>query len=224
MSVVGRILNEVKPNIILDTPCGNGWLKSKLNFEHTLDGLDLFEDKPNGYENFSNADLDYGIPNNLGKYDAIVTCEGIEHVGNPLLLLTSAKEHLRPEGILIVTTPNTWYPGSKLKYILNGFFPSFPCLAGKIKRGNHMHIMPWTFPQLYLYLKLAGYSDIKLYDIPEKKPKHFFEYLIGLPQKLYCQRKKKKSIDEEEKQFWEYAGSLQSVFGRRLVVSARYSK
>ena len=224
MSAVADILNKVKPESILDAPSGKGWLHTLLTYNHRIDGVDLFETKPEGYSNFVNTDLDYGIPESEGKYGAIVSCEGIEHIGNPLLFLTSAKNILVDNGVIIITTPNIWYPGAKLKYFFNGFFPSFPCLTGKICRGSHMHIMPWSYPQLFLYLKLSGYSDIQLYDVPEKKPKYFYEYVLGSTQKLYCKRKYRKASSDEEKNFWKYAGSDQSLFGRKLVVSAVYHK
>jgi 2-polyprenyl-3-methyl-5-hydroxy-6-metoxy-1,4-benzoquinol methylase len=222
MKVVADILNEREPSSILDTPSGHGWLKSLLNFNFSIDGIDLFENKPKGYDKFYNANLDNGIPNNLGKYEAIVSCEGIEHIGNPLLFLESIKDHLNHNGLIIISTPNTWYTGAKIKFFLNGFFPSFPCLIGKIHRGSHMHIMPWSYPQLYLYMKLSGYTNINLHSVAEKKPKHIHEYLLAIPQKLYCKNKYKKAQTKEEKDFWYDAGSSQSLYGRRLVVSAIY--
>jgi len=220
MSTVISVLNNKKPKTILDAPSGGGWLLSSLSFETTIDGIDLFEQKLSSYRNCIQADLDFGIPDSLLKYDAIVSCEGIEHFGNPILFFHTAKKHLNQDGIIIITTPNTWYPAAKIQYLLRGFFPSFPCLVGKIHRGTHMHITPWSFPQLYLYLSIAGYTDIKLHDTSDKKPVHFFEYIFGFPQKMYCYNKLKKAKSSEEKNFWKMSGNSQSVFGRRLVVSA----
>ena len=31
---------------------------------------------------------------------------------------------------------------------------------GKVRRGSHMHILPWSFPQLHLFLTLAGFARI----------------------------------------------------------------
>ena len=224
MPVVAEILNEARPASILDAPSGGGWLQPMLRFDHSIDGIDLFESKPSGYKNFINADLDKGIPDELRKYEAVVSCEGIEHVGNPLLLLESMKSHLVNNGVVVITTPNIWFPGAKLKFFMNGFFPSFPCLVSKIERGTHMHIMPWSYPQLYLYMKLAGFHDIRLHSVDEKKPKHIHEYFLGTPQRLYCKNKIRKSRTNEEKSFWEDAGSIQSLYGRRLVVSGIYRK
>ncbi|WP_257263095.1 bifunctional 2-polyprenyl-6-hydroxyphenol methylase/3-demethylubiquinol 3-O-methyltransferase UbiG [Endozoicomonas sp. ONNA2] len=223
MPVVADILNARKPKRILDAPSGSGWLRSMLRFEHCIDGIDLFDARPDGYGDFLCADLDEGIPENLGGggYQAIVSCEGIEHIGNPLHFFSSARKHLSGDGLLIITTPNVWYPGAKLKYFGNGFFPSFPPLIGKIKRGTHMHITAWSFPQLHLFLTLAGYENIRLHDLPEeRKPRHFYERVLAVPQRIYCRNKAKKASSAEERQFWQDAGSDQSTLGRRLVVSA----
>ena len=218
--VVASILNRLRPASILDAPSGNGWLKGLLRFETSIDGLDLFALPPEGYARFSNVDLDMGLPNDLGLYQAIVCCEGIEHFGNPNLFFKTAREHLAPGGKLIVTTPNIWFPAARLQFFLRGFFPGFPCLVGRIERGTHMHIMPWSFAQLYLFLRINGFGEITLHDIDEQKPKRMYERLLGLPQTLYCRHKRAKAQTEEERIFWSFTGSAQSIYGRRLVVSA----
>lgn len=40
--------------------------------------------------------------------DSVVAGELLEHVGNPLGVLTSAREHLHEDGRLLITTPNPW--------------------------------------------------------------------------------------------------------------------
>jgi hypothetical protein len=83
-----------------------------------------------------------------------------------------------------------------------------------------MHIMPWTFSSLYLYLTLAGFIDINLHDVNEPKPRRAYEKLLGVFGKSYCANRLKKAKNEEERKFWMQAGSPQSIYGRRLVVSA----
>jgi hypothetical protein len=82
-----------------------------------------------------------------------------------------------------------------------------------------MHINPWCFPWLYLYFRLAGFDKIKLINLDETKPKHLFEYLIGLPQQIYCKQKLKSTQSSEERDYWLQASSKQSLYGRRLVVT-----
>ncbi len=83
-----------------------------------------------------------------------------------------------------------------------------------------MHIMPWSFPQMFLYLKLAGFSSIRVHAVAEARPKHIYEWLVGWPQYLYCLGKRLRADSSEQRHFWHQTGSIQSLFGRRLVVSA----
>ncbi|GAA5161725.1 hypothetical protein GCM10025770_11390 [Viridibacterium curvum] len=218
--VVANLLRELSPRNVLDVPSGEGWLRPELDDCCVLDGIDLYAERPAGYRSFTRHNLDDGLPESLGRYEAIVSCEGIEHFGNPELFLRTARRHLVPGGMLVVSTPNTWHPAARLQYLLRGFFPSFPCLVGRVQSGDHMHIMPWSFPQLYLYLHLAGFRNIRLHGMPERKPKHLFEWLFGLPQALYCRHKYRRATSPVQRAFWRQAGSRQSVFGRRLLVTA----
>jgi SAM-dependent methyltransferase len=221
MDPVARLLKGWAPARVLDMPSGSGWLATLLPAGTEIDGIDLFQSKPAGYAKFAAADLDAGVPEDFGTYDAIVSCEGIEHVGNPLALLRSAARHLAPGGHIVVTTPNIWYPEAKLKFLSRGFFPGFPSLAGAIQPGNHMHITPWSFAWLYLYLTLAGFTEITLHDLDQPKPKHAWTKIFGLPQARYCRRRAARAEGEEERRSWETCASDQSVYGRNLVVSAK---
>jgi len=224
ISTIISILEKLKPQTILDIPSGEGVLLRELTFDVEIDGVDLYELKPKGYRGFQQFDMDNGLPKDLPLYDAIVSCEGLEHLGNPLLFLENIKSHLNIKGVLIISTPNIWSPSSKLKFLMRGFFPSFPNLAGKIIKGSHMHIMPWSYPSLYLFLKLAGFDEIRLHSVKEKKPKHLFERFFGWPQTIYCNKNARDAASSEVREYWTDAGSLQSVYGRHLVVSAIYNK
>lgn len=219
--VVSEILNQIKPPTILDAPCGRGWLQQRLSYAPLIDGVDLFESHPFGYAHHFQHDLDLGLPKIHKQYDAIVSCEGIEHFGNPQLFFKSSYELLAPGGLLLITTPNIWYPEARLQFWLKGFFPGFPPLIGRIERGTHMHIMPWSYAHLYLYLKLAGYQEIALHKEPLSRPKRWYAKILALPQKLYSKNKLKKGKTEEEKNFWRNTLSSSSLYGRHLIVTAK---
>ena len=177
-------LRDKKFATVLDAPSGAGWLAEGLGERATLDGIDLYADAK-GYRKIWRHDLDAGLPSDCGSYDLICCCEGLEHVGNPLLLLRAFHKRLPAGGLLLVTTPNVWYPQARLQYLFRGFFPSFPALAGKIAPGAHMHITPWSWPQLYLYLKLAGFVRLELVPEPMSKAKHWHEHLLAIPARMY---------------------------------------
>lgn len=78
---------------VLDAPSGNGWLAEGLAGRATLDGIDLYATAP-GYRRIWQHDLDDPLPADCGSYDLICCCEGLEHVGNPLLLLRTFHQRL----------------------------------------------------------------------------------------------------------------------------------
>mgnify|MGYP000701767329 CR=1 FL=1 len=204
----------------LDAPCGQGWLRRALGAGVELDGVDLYTQPNAGYRRVWRHDLDEGLPADCGPYDAVFCCEGIEHLGNPLRLLRDCRARLQPSGFLVVTTPNTWYPQARLQFWCRGFFPSFPPLAGKLAPGAHMHITPWNYPQLWVYLRLAGFDNIELIPEPLSRAKHFYERLLALPARWHCRSKGRRADSPEEKQFWRTAASDASLMGRHLIMAA----
>jgi SAM-dependent methyltransferase len=220
--IVRAIVLAARARTILDLPSGKGWLRRAIDDPGIeIDGIDLYEQAPAGYRNFARHDLERGVPDSLPHYDLIVSCEGIEHIANPGLFLASAHARLKPRGTIVVTTPNTWYPQARLQYFLRGFFPSFPALAGRIAPGTHMHVMPWSWPQLYLHLALAGFAEIDLHPCLEDRRTRLVEKILVLPMRLYCRRKARKAASDEERRFWTIAASPGALYARRLVVSAR---
>lgn len=203
---------------VLDVPSGGGWLLEALGDKAEVDGIDLYDDSAPGYRRFWKHDLDTGLPEDCGGYDLICCCEGIEHVGSPLLLLRDFHRALKDDGLLVVTTPNVWYPQARLQYWLRGFFPSFPPLADKVRPGAHMHITPWSFPQLYVFLKLAGFNTPEIVTEPMSRAKHLHEKIIGIPARMYCRGKLRKAKTAEEKDFWKGAASREALEGRHLIV------
>jgi SAM-dependent methyltransferase len=221
MPVVAQIINKSKPKSILDVGAGNGWLLSQIDYSvEKIDAIDWIASERPGYGKSFIADLNNGIPAEIGVYDCIVCCEVIALLTNPGLLFSGINRHLAADGLFIISTPNTWFPQSRFQFFLRNFHSSFPNLAGKLTWGKHMHLIPWSFAQLYNFMGLHGFENIVLHDLPEKKPKHFHEWILGLPSLVYFAIRKLSAKEDKVRDFWRYAGSLQSLMGRRLVVSA----
>jgi 2-polyprenyl-3-methyl-5-hydroxy-6-metoxy-1,4-benzoquinol methylase len=54
------------------------------------------------------------------RFDVIVAGEIIEHLSNPGSFIRSCREHLGPDGVLVITTPNTFSVNHLLKGLLFG--------------------------------------------------------------------------------------------------------
>ena len=64
-----------------------------------------------------------------------------------------------------------------------------------------MHTMPLSYSSIYVFLKLAGFENIKIHDVDEKKPKHLFEKFFGWPQKKYCRENQLAPVQKKKKSF-----------------------
>lgn len=88
------------------------WMRrALLQVSRTVQGLDIYGEgveylRQRGYKVSLGDAQDFS----LGRdFDAIVAGDLIEHLENPGGLLASCREHLRPGGVLLISTPNPWY-------------------------------------------------------------------------------------------------------------------
>jgi SAM-dependent methyltransferase len=218
--VVAALINKWKPREVLDLGAGSGWLRTVVDPATILDGIDELITTLDGYRSLYQADLNRGIPPDLGLYDCVVACEVIAYLTNPGLFFSEIHRHLKPGGKVIVSTPNPWYPESRFHYFMRGFQLGFPSPIGKVGWEKRFHLIPWAFPQLYHFLRIHGFSEIRLHDVQEMKPKRVFEWLLGFPGWEYCRSKFRRAGCEEAAEYWCMVGSRQSLFGHRLVVTA----
>jgi 2-polyprenyl-3-methyl-5-hydroxy-6-metoxy-1,4-benzoquinol methylase len=100
---------------ILDLGCGKGYLSEALARFGSVTGVDLAEETiERNKERFPQLTFVHGdvtdptLPQNLSRYDLIVSSEVIEHLGimNREQFLGNAYALLRPQGLFILTTPN----------------------------------------------------------------------------------------------------------------------
>jgi len=97
------------------------------------------------------ADLD------ANTFDGICAIEVLEHMENPLAALRNFDRLLRPNGLLIVSTPNVTHPWSRLRFLVKGAPIYFDRLM--YEQTGHRCILPdWL---LELHVRAAGFENIR---------------------------------------------------------------
>lgn len=219
---ITSLLNRTRPKRILDLACGGGWVGQSLDYPARVHGVDLFAAAPAGYEVFRQADINEGIPDELGEYDCVVCCEAMPYLQNPGLFLSSIRRHLTQGGLFILSLPNPTHVSARLGYLLQGF----PRSHSRFVHDETQPHMPWLALgvfQLWLLLGLNGFEQLEIHEVAEKKPKHLWEIPFGAAMKLYCRNRMNKARSEAEQHLWRWAATDQIIYGRQLVVSA-YTK
>lgn len=129
----GIIFSKIKNNShVLDVGCATGTLGEALHKEKncTVVGIDYSEKsieiarQKNSYEKLLQVNLDNysGELDGYSNYfDCIVLADVLEHLKNPSDLITEFKKLLKPDGVFLISLPNTAHGSIKLKLLKNRF-------------------------------------------------------------------------------------------------------
>lgn len=118
----GKILSWLShrpPARILDLGCSDGSLAQRMRaLGHEVTGVDLTKHDAvaERVDHFVEADLDHGIPAEVGSgFDVVVCADVLEHVRDPEALLTQAGALLAAGGSVVASVPNFghWYPRTR---------------------------------------------------------------------------------------------------------------
>jgi cyclopropane fatty-acyl-phospholipid synthase-like methyltransferase len=148
---------------ILDLGAGEGALSARLaDMGYTVTAAD--KDK----ENFKcstavftcidfdvKGDLDNFVEQNLDCFDAVLGIEVIEHVQDQWQYVRQLMKMLKPNGLMIITTPNTGSWLSRLNFMISGRFHQFN--DTDLSYGHISPVSPW---ELDVILREVGAKDI----------------------------------------------------------------
>jgi len=157
--VLETIINELgdgQNKKLLNLGGGSGQVSSIFNsLGYDVYNIDLVLES----ENDHNLRLDLNkdkLPFDNQTFDTVIAQEIIEHLENPWALLREIKRILKPDGKLIISTPNILSLRSRLKFLWSGYFPWFTpdCFE--------YHVHPIPFWQLEIVAKQTGFSIKKV--------------------------------------------------------------
>ena len=95
-------------------------------------------------------------------FDRVACADVIEHVRDPLLLMTECFRVLKPGGGVVVTTPNVRFYPHLLELALRGRFPKTSNDPREYD-GGHLHF--FTFKDVRQLLERAGFQAIEEYGL-----------------------------------------------------------
>ncbi len=103
-AAIRRAGQPVSADWLLDIGCGAKPYRRYLSARHYI-GIDLPTYGPQAADLFGSA---LQLPFRNASYDAVLCTEVLEHVPDPSRLLQEIARLLKPDGVLILTTPQTW--------------------------------------------------------------------------------------------------------------------
>ena len=161
---ISLIQNE-PPGKVLDIPCGEGYASEKLNgLGFQVYAADIVEpsSKLCNIVEFRQIDMNCPVSHQTDFFDYIYCIEGIEHIENPFHLISEFYRILKPNGKLIISTPNLLNVYRRLRYFILGYSDWFNERINLIEPHNisprlTLHISPLAFPTLYFILRTRGF-------------------------------------------------------------------
>jgi SAM-dependent methyltransferase len=111
------------------------------------------------------VDLTRGLPYPDASFDLVLLTEVIEHLDNHRAALCELARVLRPEGRLVLTTPNILRLDSRLGFLLSGLHKAkrrpMP-LDTPLAEAHRYHNYPIPFALLYYLLRINGLAVERL--------------------------------------------------------------
>ena len=124
---VVNLLRSEPRGTVLDVGAGDGTLTARLKREgFAVQAADLVTDgfRPSDIE-ITVADFNDGLPFEDGRFEVVVATEIIEHLENPWHFVRELYRVTKPNGVVIVSTPNLANVYVRLFYALTGRLYNF---------------------------------------------------------------------------------------------------
>lgn len=150
---------------VLDVGCCDGSITLRIKkLGNEVVGIDISEKavrraRKKGLEVYVVDLNNEAIPKNLGKFDVVVAAEILEHIFDTDGFLKKLRDVLKPQGYLILTTPNLAGIGARLQLL----FGRKPWMIEDSIKGNVSgHIRYFTLATLVGILQRNGFKVTRI--------------------------------------------------------------
>ncbi len=174
------------PKKILDLPAGLGQFTDALKRAgHEVTPADINRHR----DDYVNADMTARLPFPDAGFDAAACLEGIEHMVDPLHLLSELMRVVRPGGRVVISTPNVMNYYSRLRFLFTGTFYQFnPAELRDLPPGameDRFHVSPITYQWLSYFAAYFGGRIVEVRGDRYKKkwlhPLFWLIHVLGRP-------------------------------------------
>jgi SAM-dependent methyltransferase len=144
---------------VLDLPCGSGaFLKRLIQAGYEALGADIEPHPAVPDAAFELANMDEPLPFSDAAFDAVANLEGIEHIHRPWDFIRECARILRPDGLLVITTPNISALRSRWRWFLTGFHNKCKYPLDESHPAWRHHVNMMSYPQLRYMLHSSGFQ------------------------------------------------------------------
>ncbi|OPY64179.1 MAG: bifunctional 3-demethylubiquinone-9 3-methyltransferase/ 2-octaprenyl-6-hydroxy phenol methylase [Syntrophorhabdaceae bacterium PtaU1.Bin034] len=229
--VLKEVIDRLGPRAeILDIPAGAGRLSDRLR-KHGFHVVSA--DINRARDDYCFSDMNKPLPFADGRFDAVISMEGIEHIIDYHGFIGELSRVTKQEGLIFLTTPNIACFYSRLMFMCTGnFFQFWPGQAIVNVKGegifDYGHISPLTWQQICFRFAHYGATPIALRGNKVKRkillPVYVPFMLIGLPWIAYRLRRTRKGVKsllgqtDYYREVEKFSYSLPAMFSRNIVI------
>lgn len=172
------------------------------------------------------------LPYENASYDLVTCTEVIEHLEHYRETLREINRVLKPDGTLVLTTPNILNLKSRIRFMVFGFYNLFGPLHFKesVLHGTGGHINPIGLFFLAHSLVDAGFDDIKVTIDKKQGISIYWLILLYLPIKLFSiiaknkEIQKYKTVDIHNVKFVDMINRIDILLGRTIIIGCKKAK
>lgn len=188
VDLLGEVVDKNKKQKLLSIACSIGVIEEKIikKLRLTVYGIDGAKDALKEAEKrgviTTLGDVSEALPYEEGYFDFVFAGEIIEHLLDTKCFLKEIHRVLKPNGYLVITTPNLARIDDRIKLL----FGKSPRHTTPIHPYLYLHIRPFTYDSLKNALKLCGFDEIVLrsnmiaVEFNNRKFKLYSDFLAGI--------------------------------------------
>ena len=225
--VIERLVLEEKVHFdILDIPCGEGAFTRRLMEKKVkVHAADCENSIKFAGAEFRVADMNEKLPYDDDAFDGVVCIDGIEHIERQFDFIRECRRIVKPNGFLIISTPNITSLRSRWRWLTTGFHNKCKAPLNETEPMPLFHINMVSLPELRYRLATNGFAITEIATNRVKLISWVYFFLVPLAflRTFVVFRKWAHTEAQREinRQVLRQMFTIPALFGETLIVKAK---